>query len=136
MPDKIADELGVRKPMAVTGPDPRDEFSQEATENRRARPIADLSDEVGNKGKKKRLRDQPGPPPERDAPPPRDTREAPAPNPGGAAGTTHAPLKRGAVPRGASRPLPENEPEGASAGDHSKRPVRGAAGDALKPRDD
>lgn len=35
MPDKNAYETGARKYPARTGPDPRDEFSQKAAENRK-----------------------------------------------------------------------------------------------------
>ncbi|MGO4834614.1 hypothetical protein AB4144_20380, partial [Rhizobiaceae sp. 2RAB30] len=131
MPDKIAYELGARKSMAVTGPDPCEELFQEAAEIGRLRLGVGLSEEIGKNAKKKRTRDQPGPLPERDTPPPRDTREAPVPNPDGAPGTANAPFGS-KVPHGGSRQNPQ--PENDEAAENLKKPVNGAVGDALARR--
>jgi hypothetical protein len=129
MPDKTAYELGARKLMAANGPDPRDDFSQEAAENRKPRLGLGLTEEVASNGKNQRVRDQAGnnPSPEHEAHPHRDTREAPAPNLDGAPGTANAPFKSKAALGDAS-----NDPESDSAGEELKKPVKGAVGDALR----
>lgn len=120
MPDKTAYELGARKLMAATGPDPRDDFSQEAAENRKPRLGLGLTEEVGS-----------NPSSEHKAHPPRDAGEAP--NPDGAPGTANAPFKSKAAPGDASQgDLPANDPESGSAGEELKKPVKGAVGDALE----
>lgn len=131
MPDKIAYIPGARKLMAATDADPRDEFAQEAAENRKPGLGVGLSEEVGNNAKKRRIRDQPGPLAERDTPSPRDTREAPASNPDGAPGTANAPFGS-KDPHGGSRQNPQ--PENDEAAGKLKKPVKGAIGDALERR--
>jgi len=84
MPNKVSYEHGARKLMAQDGPDPNDEFSQKAAENRKPALGVGLTEKVDPK--KKLVRDpakEAPPAPDDDGRPPRDTREAPAPNPDG-----------------------------------------------------
>lgn len=72
MPTQTAYEHGARKLEPRTGPDPNDDFSQEAAENKKPPDGMGLT-EAGRPTKSK----QP------DARPTRDTKETPAPNPNG-----------------------------------------------------
>jgi hypothetical protein len=85
MPEKTAFETGARKYPARTGPDPSDDFSQDAAGNKQPTKGERLADKADTKKKPARPPDdQEGSPEPHDVkPPPRDTREPPAPNPNG-----------------------------------------------------
>lgn len=70
MPTETAYEHGARKLTPRTGPDPNDDFSQDAAENKKPPHGIGLT---------RPMPDDPGKPKRTDAP--RDTRDAPAPNP-------------------------------------------------------
>ena len=82
MPEKTAFETGARKYPARIGPDPSDDFSQDAAGNkppRKGRAVAEKADT--QKKPARHLYDKEGSPePDHINPPPRDTR-APVPNP-------------------------------------------------------
>lgn len=86
MPEKFAYETGARKYPARTGPDPSDDFSQDAAANKPPANGVGLTEKVDTK-KKKRVHHpdnkDASPEPDHLDPPPRDTREAPTPNPNG-----------------------------------------------------
>jgi hypothetical protein len=80
MPEKSVYETGARKYPARTGPDPSDDFSQDAATNKppgKDGGLAEKKGELHPDDEESSL--------ERDHinPSPRDTREAPAPNPNG-----------------------------------------------------
>ena len=78
----VSYEHGTRKLMSQDGPDPSDEFSQKAADNRKPALGAGLSEKVQAKRKPRRSVDKEAPPkPDPGDRPPRDTRETPAPNP-------------------------------------------------------
>jgi hypothetical protein len=70
MPTETAYEHGARKLEPRTGPDPNDDFSQDAAENKKPPKGMGLTETA----------DKPKRPDER---PPRDTKDSPAPNPNG-----------------------------------------------------
>lgn len=85
MREKSAYETGARKYPARTGPDPSDDFSQDAAGNKPPASGAGLSEKVDAEKKHVKHRDNKEVPPEpaHVDPPPRDVREAPTPNPNG-----------------------------------------------------
>jgi hypothetical protein len=105
MSDPTAYESGARKPVAKTGPDPNDDFSQAAAGNRKPPLGIGLTEKTGAAqprppgkapAKRPKTPPPPTPPPGHASPPPRDVREAPAENPNGdpAENRTGAPDKR------------------------------------------
>jgi hypothetical protein len=85
MPEKTAYETGARKYPARTGPDPSDDFSQDAATNKPPGKGGGISEKVDTKKKRAQHPDDKEGSLERDhvSPSPRDTREAPVPNPNG-----------------------------------------------------
>jgi hypothetical protein len=85
MSQKTSYEHGARKPMAQDGPDPSDEFSQNAAENRKPPPGAGLSRKMEPDKRPERKPSEEGSPPKPDQrnPPARDTHDTPAPTPDG-----------------------------------------------------
>jgi hypothetical protein len=83
MPEKTAFETGARKYPARTGPDPSDDFSQNAAGNKPPGKGEGLVEKVDKKKKREwRSYVKEGPRELSHAsPPPRDTRGAPVPNP-------------------------------------------------------
>jgi len=79
MPDKVRYEHGARKATPLTGPDPNDDFSQDAAENRKPPQGLGLTERVDKPQDKSREDAKQKPVPhERPA---RDTRETPTPHP-------------------------------------------------------
>jgi hypothetical protein len=72
MPAETAYEHGARKLKPRTGPDPSDDFSQKAAENKKPLDGMGLTETDGSK-KSKRT----------GVHPPRDTKDSPTPNPNG-----------------------------------------------------
>jgi hypothetical protein len=69
---------GARKPQPATGPDPSDDFSQEAAENRKPPLGMGLAQKVSTGDKRAAKKDRKL---EKQAKPTRDTRETPSPDP-------------------------------------------------------
>jgi hypothetical protein len=85
MSRKTAYESGARKYPARTGPDPSDDFSQDAAGNKPPSRGGGLTEKVDTEKKRARHPDDQADSLEREhvSPSPRDTREAPSPNPKG-----------------------------------------------------
>jgi len=83
MPEKTAYESGARKYPARTGPDPSDQFSQKAAENRKPPLGKEITDKTTKKHKPLPDPQNASPEPDHIKPAPRDVSDAPAPNPNG-----------------------------------------------------
>lgn len=85
MPQKTAFETGARKYPARTGPDPSDDFSQDAAGNKPPGKGEGLAGKADTKKKRAGPSDdkEGSPEPDHVKPPPRDTRESPVPDPNG-----------------------------------------------------
>lgn len=85
MPQKSAYETGARKYPARSGPDPIDDFSQDAAGNKPPGSRGGLTRKNDSEEKRVKRPDdkEASPEPDHVNPSPRDVREAPAPNPNG-----------------------------------------------------
>jgi hypothetical protein len=81
MQEKWEYESGARKYPARTGPDPSDDFSQDAAGNKPPGKGRGISEKVDTEKKRTRHEKEGSPEPDHVNPPPRNTREAPVPNP-------------------------------------------------------